>query len=66
MNPPLYIDGVRCETEAAVRNFAFDISEKGKPFKQDFRIASKAHSLPFIQLIELLDSTGHDVQQAGI
>lgn len=66
MYPPLLIDGVRCETEEAVRNFAFNITEKGKPFKQDFRVASKAYSIPFMQLIELLDSTGHDVQQAGI
>lgn len=66
MNPPLYIDGVRCETEEAVRNFAFNITVKGSPFKQDFRIASQAYKLPLIQLIELLDSTGHTVQEAGI
>ena len=46
MNPPLYIDGVRCETEEAVRNFAFNITVKGSPFKQDFRIALTSVQTP--------------------
>jgi hypothetical protein len=64
MNLPLLIDGVRCETEQAVRDYAFNYTKEG--FKQDFRLASQANKLPFIQLIELLDSTGHTVQEAGI
>lgn len=64
MNPPLLIDGVRCETEQAVRDYAFNYTKKG--FKQDFRLASQAYKLPLIQLIELLDSTGHSVEGAHI
>ena len=64
MNPPLLIDGVRCETEKAVRDYAFNYTKQG--FKQDFRLASQAYKLPFIQLIELLDSTGHSIQDAPI
>lgn len=66
MYPPFIIDGVRCEDEKAVRDFAFNCTEKGKPFKQDFRLASNAYKLPFIQLVELLNATGHEVSQAGI
>lgn len=64
MNPPLLIDNVRCETEKAVRDYAFNYTKQG--FKQDFRIASQAYKLPFIQLIELLDSTGHTIAEAPI
>ena len=66
MYPPFIIDGVLCEDEKAVRDFAFNCTERGKPFKQDFRLASGAYRLPFAQLVELLDSTGHTVEQAGI
>lgn len=64
MNLPLLIDGVRCETEKAVRDYAFNYTKQG--FKQDFRLASQAYRLPLIQLIELLDSTGHTVIEAGV
>lgn len=64
MNPPLLIDGKRCETEKDVRDYAFNYTKNG--FKQDFRLASGAYKLPFIQLLELLDSTGHTVEQAPV
>lgn len=55
------IDGVRCETEKDVREYAFNYTKNG--FKQDFRLASQAYKLPLIQLVELLDSTGHTVEK---
>lgn len=64
MNLPLLIDGVRCETEQAVRDYAFNYTKNG--FKQDFRLASNAYKLPLIQLIEILNSTGHTVEEALI
>lgn len=64
MDLPLIIDGVRCETEQAVRDHAFNYTKQG--FKQDYRLASQAYKLPFMQLLELLDSTGHTIEQAGI
>lgn len=64
MQPPLLIDGVRCETEKAVRDYAFNYTKSG--FKQDFRLASGAYKLPFVQLLELLDSTGHTIQEAPV
>jgi len=64
MQPPLIIDGVRCEDEQAVRDYAFNYVKQG--FKQDFRLAAGAYKLPFIQLVELLDTTGHEIMQAGI
>jgi hypothetical protein len=59
MKPPLLIDGVRCESEKAVRDYAFNYTKQG--FKQDFRLASQAYKLPFTQLLDLLDFTGHTI-----
>lgn len=64
MNLPLLIDGVRCETEQAVRDYAFNYVKQG--FKQDFRLASSAYKVPLIQLIEILNATGHTVDEASI
>ncbi len=64
MNFPLLIDGVVCETEKAVRDYALNFTTSG--FKQDFRLASQAYKLPLIQLVELLKSTGHTVQEGVI
>ncbi len=66
MNPPLLIDGVRCETEKAVRDYAFNFTSGDGKFKQDFRLAAGAYSLPLIQVIELLNSTGHTVEPAPV
>lgn len=65
MNPPLLIDGVRCEDEKAVRDYCFNWT-KPNGFQQDIRLARHAYSAPLIQLIELLESTGHSVEPAGI
>lgn len=64
MDLPLLIDGVLCETEKDVRDYAFNYTKQG--FKQDFRLASNAYKVPLIQLIEILNATGHTVQQASI
>lgn len=56
------IDGVRCETEAQVRDYCFNYTKGQGGFKQDFRLASNAYKAPVIQLIELLSSTGHNVE----
>lgn len=64
MNLPLLIDGVLCETEQAVRDHAFNYTKAG--FKQDFRLAAGAYKLPFVQLLELLDSTGHTIAEAPV
>lgn len=55
------IDGVVCMGEKAVRDYCFNYTIKG--FRQDFRLASAAYRLPVIQLIELLNSTGHTVEE---
>lgn len=58
------IDGVEVKGDEAVRNFCLDYTPKGS-FKQDFRLVSRATDkrVPAIQLIELLQATGHDVQE---
>lgn len=55
------IDGVACVGEQAIRDYCFNYVEKG--FKQDFRLASQAYKLPVIQLIEMLNATGHSVEK---
>lgn len=55
------IDGVLCVGEQAIRDYCFNYVEKG--FKQDFRLASQAYRLPVIQLIAMLEVTGHKVEQ---
>lgn len=64
MYPPFIIDGKSFETEQAVRDYAFNYTKEG--FKQDYRLASNAYKLPFAQLVELLDSTGHTVQTGAV
>lgn len=58
------IDGVRCETEQSVRDYCYNYTKQG--FKQDFRLASNAYKLPIINLIEILQSTGHTVTESNI
>jgi len=57
------IDGVRIETEKALRDYCFNYTKQG--FKQDFRLASNAYKLPVIQLIEILGATGHTVEETN-
>ncbi len=56
------IDGVDCIGEQAIRDFCFNVTVKNQPFKQDFRLASQAYKLPVIQLIAMLEATGHQVE----
>jgi hypothetical protein len=56
------IDGVLCVGEQAIRDYCFNYVEKG--FKQDYRLASQAYRLPVIQLIAMLEATGHTVEEA--
>lgn len=55
------IDGVDCKNESAIRDYCFNFTKSG--FKQDFRLASQAYKLPIIQLIEILEATGHTVEK---
>jgi hypothetical protein len=57
------IDGIIISTEQELRDFCFNITQGGKPFKQDFRIAAQAYKAPVSTLIEILDSTGHNVER---
>lgn len=60
------IDGIECRGDEAIRNFCLNYT-KGK-FKQDFRLVAKAmdRKTSAIELIEMLENTGHDVQPLGI
>ena len=54
------INGAVCMGNQAIRDYCFNYVEKG--FKQDFRLASQAYRLPVIQLIAMLEATGHKVE----
>jgi len=55
------INGTVCMGNQAIRDYCFNYVEKG--FRQDFRLASQAYKLPVIQLIAMLEATGHTVEQ---
>lgn len=60
------IDGVQCIGEQAIRDRCFNLADSTKTFKQDFRLASQAYKLPVIQLVEILEATGHEVIRIAI
>lgn len=55
------INGQIIETEKEFRDFCFNITESGKPFKQDFRIVAIAYTASTGVLVETLDKLGYDV-----
>ena len=60
MDKIFIINGNELHGEQAVRNYCFNYTRKG--FKQDFRLANGARSLPLAQLLELLSKLGHSVE----
>ena len=55
------INGTIINNEQELRDYCFNYTKKG--FNQDFRLASQAYKLPAIQLIELLNHLGHQVEE---
>lgn len=60
---PYIVDGQRIETEKELREFAFNYTPQGKPFKQDFRLAKASYAEHPVQILETMDKMGMDAYE---
>lgn len=58
------IDGILIKDEEALREHcANNITQSGKPFKQDFRVAANAYRMAPSDLLALVEHLGHTVEK---